>query len=173
MPVRTGFRDETHWQLSSTPCGEASGCLLAYCMPLWYKSGPLILSSSGSSRHNTNAEVQAAGNPGPNLVYEQLPKVTSWLFILSLFTWSSALAAYARDLLLSACLTSLAIGSTIAYCLTHHDGADLNTARPADGESGGPALCIQVASYFWMLAAFFAWCRVAISSFKNFVDSDS
>lgn len=103
---------------------------------------------------------QGAGALEPDSVHEHSLQLASWFFILCLFTWSSALAAYAHDIMLSGCLSSLAIGSTIACCLFYYYGAGLETAGCADGQSRSVTTGIKVATYFWMLAALLAWCRV-------------
>lgn len=66
-----------------------------------------------------------------------------------MFTWSGAIAACARDIVLAALLFSLAIGSTIACCLYAYD---------ATGSKEG----IKAAAYFWMLAALLAWWRATV-----------
>jgi hypothetical protein len=59
-----------------------------------------------------------------------------------------AAAAFARDLVLCAVLTFLAIGTTIAFSLfAYGNGVDI---------------AMHVASYFWMASALVAWWRVTI-----------
>lgn len=85
--------------------------------------------------------------------------------ILSVFTWSSALAATARDIVLSACLFSLAIGSTIACCLFAYNGGSAATSEGSpsgDGFEGGVTKGMKAASYFWMFSALCAWWRVTV-----------
>ncbi|KAF2748043.1 hypothetical protein M011DRAFT_518766 [Sporormia fimetaria CBS 119925] len=97
----------------------------------------------------------AAGAVAPHSVHTHFPELASWSIILSIFTWSSALAATARDVVLSACLFALAIGSTIACCLFAYN----NAGNP---EEGGVTRGIKAASYFWMFSALCAWWRVTV-----------
>lgn len=59
----------------------------------------------------------AAGALDPHSLHTHFPELASWFVVLTVFTWSGALASTARDAVLMACLFSLAIGSTIACCL--------------------------------------------------------
>lgn len=81
---------------------------------------------------------------------------------MTAFTWSSAFAATARDLVLTGCLFSLAIGSTIACALFAYNGGSSMVSGSGDGETGGVTKAIKAASYFWMLAALLAWWRVTV-----------
>lgn len=89
----------------------------------------------------------AAGAVEPHSIYTHFPELASWFVVLAVFTWSGAIAATARDLVLSVCLFSLAVGSTIACSLFAFD--------PAGTRAG-----IKAASYFWMLSSLAAWWRV-------------
>lgn len=83
----------------------------------------------------------------------------------SVFTWSGALAATARDLVLSVCLFALAIGSTIACCMFAYNGMPYTMSdSSASGDSlmGGVAKGMKTANYFWMLSALCAWWRVTV-----------
>jgi len=104
----------------------------------------------------------AAGALEPHSIHTHFPELASWFVVLTVFTWSSALAASARDIVLTACLTSLAIGSTIACCLFGYNGGSSTSSGSGDGESGGVTMGIKAASYFWMLAALLAWWRVTV-----------
>ncbi|KAF2254121.1 hypothetical protein BU26DRAFT_400875, partial [Trematosphaeria pertusa] len=64
----------------------------------------------------------AAGALPPHSVHTHFPELASWFVILCIFSWSGAIAATARDIVLSTCLFSLAIGSTIACCLFAYNG---------------------------------------------------
>ena len=68
-------------------------------------------------------------------------------------------------MVLSICLFSLAIGSTIACCLFAYNGG--SGSASGDGLTGGVTMGIKAASYFWMLAALMAWWRVRISMGKT------
>ena len=105
---------------------------------------------------------QAAGALEPHSVHTHFPELTSWFVVLTVFTWSCALAATARDMVLTACLTSLAIGSTIACCLFAYNGGTSETSGSGDGEVGGVTMGIKAASYFWMFSALCAWWRVTV-----------
>jgi hypothetical protein len=105
---------------------------------------------------------QAAGALPPHSIHTHFPELASWFVVLTVFTWSSALAASARDVVLTACLTSLAIGSTIACCLFSYNGGTSTTSGSGDGETGAVTAGIKAASYFWMLSALLAWWRVTV-----------
>ncbi|KAK6820957.1 GPR1/FUN34/yaaH family-domain-containing protein [Apiospora arundinis] len=102
----------------------------------------------------------AAGALRPHEVHTHFPELASWFVILCVFTWSCALAATARDIVLTACLTSLAIGSTIACCLFAYNGG--RGSASGDGLHGGVTRGIKAASYFWMFSALMAWWRVTV-----------
>lgn len=102
----------------------------------------------------------AAGALEPHEIHTHFPELASWFIILAVFTWSGAIAACARDIVLSACLFSLAIGSTIACCLFAYNGG--TGSASGDGLAGGVTNGIKVASYFWMLSALCAWWRVTV-----------
>lgn len=104
----------------------------------------------------------AAGALEPHSVHTHFPELASWFVVLTVFTWSCALAATARDMVLTACLTSLAIGSTIACCLFAYNGGTSETSGSGDGEVGGVTMGIKAASYFWMFSALCAWWRVTV-----------
>lgn len=108
------------------------------------------------------SDPQAAGALEPHSVHTHFPELASWFVVLTVFTWSSALAATARDLVLTTCLTSLAIGSTIACCLFAYNGGASETSGSGDGEVGGVTMGIKAASYFWMFSALCAWWRVTV-----------
>lgn len=98
---------------------------------------------------------QAAGALEPHSVHTHFPELASWFIILCVFTWSGAIAATVRDLVLTACLLALAIGSTIACCLFAYNGG-------YNPETGGVTKGIKAASYFWMFSALCAWWRVTV-----------
>lgn len=135
----------------------------------WYlvcfRGKSTIISPSSNPFRNrspfTNKQ-KAAGALEPHSVHTHFPELASWFVVLTVFTWSSALAATARDLVLTACLTSLAIGSTIACCLFAYNGGSSETSGSGDGEVGGVTMGIKAASYFWMLSALLAWWRVTV-----------
>ncbi|KAI9876280.1 MAG: hypothetical protein M1830_006879 [Pleopsidium flavum] len=81
-------------------------------------------------------------------IHEHFPELASWFVVLSFFTWSGAIASSARDLILCAVLTTLAIGSTIACCLFAY-GSGVGTG-------------MKVAAYFWIISAILAWWRVTV-----------
>jgi uncharacterized protein len=95
--------------------------------------------------------MQATGVLPAHSIYTTFPELASWFVVLTGFTWGGAAAATARDLVLSGCLTSLAIGSTIACCLF-----------AGNGESESLRSGIKAAAYFWMLSALLAWWRVIV-----------
>ncbi|EDU49628.1 predicted protein [Pyrenophora tritici-repentis Pt-1C-BFP] len=70
----------------------------------------------------------AAGAIPAHSVYTHFPELASCFVILCIITWSGALAATARDIVLSMCLFSLAIGSTIACCMFAYNGAPSSAA---------------------------------------------
>lgn len=90
----------------------------------------------------------AAGAIPPHSIDTHFPELASWFVVLTAFTWSGALAATARDVVLCICLFSLAIGSTIACCLFAYE----------PGTKAG----IKAAAYFWMLSSLAAWWRVTV-----------
>ncbi|KAK4500315.1 hypothetical protein PRZ48_008504 [Zasmidium cellare] len=104
----------------------------------------------------------AAGAIEPHSIHTHFPELASWFIVLTAFTWSSALAASARDLVLTSTLVSLAIGSTIACSLFAYNGGSSTMSGSGDGEEGGVTNAIKAASYFWMLAALLAWWRVTV-----------
>lgn len=105
---------------------------------------------------------QAAGAIPPHSVHTHFPELASWFIVLTVFTWSCALASTARDAVLAATLFSLAVGSTIACCLFSYNGGTSTTSGSGDSETGGVTKGIKAASYFWMLAALLAWWRVTV-----------
>ncbi|KAL4922802.1 GPR1/FUN34/yaaH family-domain-containing protein [Aspergillus aurantiobrunneus] len=90
----------------------------------------------------------ATGALPPHGVHEHFPELASWFIVLAFFTWSGALAASARDLVLCAVLTTLAIGSTIACCMFAY-GTGVSTGMKA-------------AAYFWIISSILAWWRVTV-----------
>jgi len=102
----------------------------------------------------------AVGTLPAHSIYTQFSELASWFVVLSVITWSGAFAACARDIVLAACLTSLAIGSTIACCLF--------SANAAGTHAG-----IKAASYFWMLSALLAWWRVTVYMIEEAYGADS
>ncbi|KAK3719106.1 hypothetical protein LTR37_004670 [Vermiconidia calcicola] len=102
----------------------------------------------------------AAGALPPHEVHTHFPELASWFVVLTVFTWSGALAATARDVVLSICLFSLAIGSTIACCMFAYNGGSGSASD--DGLTGGVTMGMKAASYFWMLSALAAWWRVTV-----------
>ncbi|KAI4599274.1 hypothetical protein KJ359_002233 [Pestalotiopsis sp. 9143b] len=104
----------------------------------------------------------AAGALPAHSVHTHFPELASWFVILCVFTWSGALAATARDVVLSACLFSLAVGSTIACCLFAYNGGTSAASGSGDGLAGGVTRGIKAASYFWMFSALCAWWRVTV-----------
>ncbi len=91
----------------------------------------------------------AAGAVPSHSIYTHYPELAAWFVVLTVFTWSAAIAATARDAVLCACLFSLAVGSTVACCLFA-----FNPAGTRDG--------IKAAAYFWMFSALCAWWRVTV-----------
>lgn len=66
-------------------------------------------------------------------------------------------------MVLTACLVSLAIGSTIACALfSYNDGTVTSSETGPDGLNGGVTRAIKAASYFWMFSALCAWWRVTV-----------
>ncbi|KAK5168387.1 uncharacterized protein LTR77_006957 [Saxophila tyrrhenica] len=104
----------------------------------------------------------AAGALEPHSVHTHFPELASWFVVLSVFTWSGALASTARDLVLCICLFSLAIGSTIACCLFAYNGGQSSESGSGDGLEGGVTNGIKAAAYFWMLSSLAAWWRVTV-----------
>ncbi|KAF2259530.1 hypothetical protein CC78DRAFT_536988 [Lojkania enalia] len=90
----------------------------------------------------------AAGTMPAHGIHEHFPELASWFIVVTCFTWSAAIAATARDIILSVMLFSLAIGSTIALCLFDYN----------PGVSAG----IKAAAYFWIIAACLAWWRTTV-----------
>ncbi|KAL1581996.1 hypothetical protein WHR41_09384 [Cladosporium halotolerans] len=72
---------------------------------------------------------KAAGALEPHSVHTDFPELASWFVVLCVFTWSSALAASARDIVLTACLTSLALGSTISPVVSSPTTAERQRAQ--------------------------------------------
>lgn len=101
----------------------------------------------------------AIGTLQPHSIYAHFPELASWFVVLAFFTWSCALAASARDLILAATLYTLAIGSTIACCLF----------TPYDGRKTG----MKVAAYFWIVSAVLAWWRVTVYLVEEAFGPDS
>ena len=91
----------------------------------------------------------AVGAVPAHSIDTHFPELAVWFIVLLAFTWSGAIAAMARDVILSVCLFSLAIGSTIATCLFAYNPSGVH-----DG--------IKAAAYFWMLSALCAWWRVTV-----------
>ncbi|KAI1336706.1 GPR1/FUN34/yaaH family-domain-containing protein [Xylariaceae sp. FL0016] len=102
----------------------------------------------------------AAGALPPHQVHTHFPELASWFVVLCVFTWSCALAATARDIVLCLCLFSLAVGSTIACCLFAYNGG--TGSASGDGLTGGVTMGIKAASYFWMFSSLMAWWRVTV-----------
>ncbi|KAK8061519.1 hypothetical protein PG994_007885 [Apiospora phragmitis] len=96
----------------------------------------------------------------PHQVHTQFPELAIWFVVLCVFTWSCTLAATARDMVLTACLFSLAVGSTIACCMFAYNGG--TGSASGDGLHGGVTRGMKAASYFWMLSALLAWLRVTV-----------
>jgi hypothetical protein len=95
-------------------------------------------------------------------VHTHFPELASWFVVLTVFTWSCALAATARDAVLTSCLTSLAIGSTIACCMFGYNGGTSAVSGSGDGEVGGVTMGMKAAAYFWMFSSLCAWWRVTV-----------
>jgi len=91
----------------------------------------------------------AVGAVPPHSIDDHFPELGIWFTVLLAFTWSGALAALGRDVILSICLFSLAIGSTIATCLFAFNKTGVHSG-------------IKAAAYFWMLSALMAWWRVTV-----------
>lgn len=85
----------------------------------------------------------------PHSIYVHFPELAAWFIVLSFTTWSGAIAAIARDLILAGTLFCLAIGSTIACCLF------------AFGEPG-VRFGMKAAAYFCIFSAILAWWRVTV-----------
>ncbi|KAF2963493.1 hypothetical protein GQX73_g10085 [Xylaria multiplex] len=100
----------------------------------------------------------AAGALPLHEIHTHFPELAAWFVMLAVFTWSCAIAATARDLVLCACLFSLAIGSTIACCLFSYNGG--SGSASGDGLEGGVTRGIKAASYLWMFSSLCAWWRV-------------
>ncbi|KAF7712102.1 Uncharacterized protein PECH_004450 [Penicillium ucsense] len=90
----------------------------------------------------------ATGSLPPHPIDVHFPELASWMVVLAFFTWSGAIAASARDLVLCAVLTFLAIGTTIACCLFAY-GSGVGTGMKA-------------AAYFWIISSILAWWRVTV-----------
>lgn len=90
----------------------------------------------------------ATGAIPPHSIDTHFPQLASWFVVLTFITWSGALAATARDLILCITLFSLAIGSTIACCLFAY----------GTGVKAG----IKAAAYFWIISSLAAWWRVTV-----------
>ncbi|EPS26268.1 hypothetical protein PDE_01204 [Penicillium oxalicum 114-2] len=90
----------------------------------------------------------ANGSLPPHSVTVHFPELASWMIVLAFFTWSGAIAASARDLVLCAVLVFLAIGTTIACCLFAY-GSGVGTGMKA-------------AAYFWTISSILAWWRVTV-----------
>lgn len=103
----------------------------------------------------------AAGALEPHPIHQHFPELAAWFVVLAAITWSCALASTARDVVLMACLFSLAIGSTIACCLFGYNGG-ASTEGSGDGLEGGVTMGIKAAAYFWMFSSLCAWWRVTV-----------
>ncbi|KAL3477428.1 GPR1/FUN34/yaaH family-domain-containing protein [Aspergillus californicus] len=90
----------------------------------------------------------ATGALPPHPIHEHFPELAAWMVVLAFFTWSGAIASTARDLILCAVLTTLAIGTTIACCLFAY--------------GGGVRTGMKAAAYFWIISAILAWWRVTV-----------
>jgi succinate-acetate transporter protein len=90
----------------------------------------------------------ATGVLADHSIYEHFPELAAWFVVLCFFTWSGAIASAARDVVLCATLTTLAIGSTIACCLF---------AYGSGVEKG-----MKAAAYFWIISSILAWWRVTV-----------
>ncbi|USW57778.1 hypothetical protein Slin15195_G110970 [Septoria linicola] len=101
----------------------------------------------------------ATGQLEPHSIYTQFPELASWFVVLAAFTWSGAVAACARDLIIAALLFCLAIGTTIACCLF----------SSGNGTHAG----IKVAAYFWMASSLLAWWRVTVYLIEEAYGGDS
>jgi len=90
----------------------------------------------------------AVGSLPPHPINEHFPELASWFIPLTAFTYIGAIAATARDVILSTLLFSLAIGCTIALSLF---------AFNPEGVDRG----IKAAAYFWIFSSILAWWRVS------------
>lgn len=88
-------------------------------------------------QHRCSYFVQAAGAIEAHSIHTHFPELASWFVVLTVFTWSGAIAATARVIVLSICLFSLAIGSMIACCLFAYNGG---SGTAAEGSSSGAGL---------------------------------
>lgn len=104
----------------------------------------------------------AVGSVPSRSIYDHFPELAAWFAVLAVTTWSCAIAACGRDVVIAALTISLAIGTTIACCL-FHPGED-SPARKAG---------IKAAAYFWMLAALLAWWRVTVYLVEEAYGADS
>ncbi|EXJ80892.1 hypothetical protein A1O3_07180 [Capronia epimyces CBS 606.96] len=91
----------------------------------------------------------AAGSIEGHSIYTHYPEFAVWFIPLTMTTWVCAIAATARDVVLSLTLFTLSIGCTIALTLFAHDEAATRAG-------------IKVAAYFWMMSAFLAWWRSSV-----------
>ncbi|KAL3488081.1 hypothetical protein BJX62DRAFT_253565 [Aspergillus germanicus] len=82
----------------------------------------------------------ATGALPPYPIHGHFPELAAWMIILTFFTWSGAIASSARDLILCAVLTTLAIGSTIACCMFTY--------------GSGVRAGMKAAAYFWIICRF-------------------
>lgn len=91
----------------------------------------------------------AAGVIPGHSIYTHFPEFAAWFIPLTMTTWVAAIAATARDTVLSLTLFTLAIGCTIALSLFAYD---------EDAVRAG----IKAAAYFWILSACLAWWRSSV-----------
>ncbi|KAF2100253.1 hypothetical protein NA57DRAFT_73863 [Rhizodiscina lignyota] len=115
----------------------------------------------------------AAGSIPPHSIHTHFPELAAWFIVLTLFTWSCALASTARDLVLMVCLFSLSIGCTIACCLLAYNGGANPASGSGDGLTGSVTNGIKAASYFWMLSSLCAWWRVTVYLVEEAYGSNS
>lgn len=104
----------------------------------------------------------AVGSVPPTSIYEQNASLAAWFVVLAVTTWSCAIAACGRDVIIAALTISLATGTTIACCL-FHPGVDSSSRKAG----------IKAAAYFWLLAALLAWWRVTVYLVEEAYGADS
>ncbi|KAI3326848.1 hypothetical protein HD806DRAFT_532483 [Xylariaceae sp. AK1471] len=101
----------------------------------------------------------AAGALPFHQIHTRFPELASY-FIIMTVTWSCAIVATARDIVLCACFFSSSIGSTIACCLYSYNGGTGSVL--GDGLGDGVTRGIKAASHLWIFAALCAWWRVTV-----------
>lgn len=109
----------------------------------------LCVSPPTSKRRKLADQSSAGGLVEPHSIYTHFPELAAWFIPLTMITWTGAIAATARDVILSLTLFTLAIGCTIALSLFASD---------EEGVRAG----IKAAAYFWLVSAILAWWRASV-----------